>query len=291
MKPIRMNPIRLAALIAFGAVNTAHAQGATAPAPAPTPPATYAVLPATAPQIPAQQAPASTPAPTPERRIDRTPVMPQGFSVVLVMADLQATTAAQDDVPPAARKALTDLKDFLPYKSFKLLDAAWVMCCGSGSGDVLSRMKGPDDQDYELRLSATSTFVRGEGPADNPRIYVSFALRSTGDVASVTSAVEADLRAQLAALEAKLRAARENKGVTHPDVKKVQQEIEAARDRLSQATDGKSPAARRSSRAIVDTNFKMDIGETVVVGTSRLGGSRALIAMLTAVPARAGRRE
>jgi hypothetical protein len=38
---------------------------------------------------------------------------------------------------------------------------------------------------------------------------------------------------------------------------------------------------------IIDTTFTMDVGETVVVGTSRLkGGSRALIALLTAVPPR-----
>jgi hypothetical protein len=36
---------------------------------------------------------------------------------------------------------------------------------------------------------------------------------------------------------------------------------------------------------VIDTSFSMDVGETVVVGTSRLrGGSRALIALLTAVP-------
>ena len=38
---------------------------------------------------------------------------PQGFSVVLVLGELQGTGAA-DNVPPAARKALTDMKDFLP---------------------------------------------------------------------------------------------------------------------------------------------------------------------------------
>jgi hypothetical protein len=47
-----------------------------------------------------------------------------------------------------------------------------------------------------------------------------------------------------------------------------------------------------SSRAMMDTSFAMDVGETVVVGTSRLrGNSRALIALLTAVPPRAGKTE
>jgi len=35
---------------------------------------------------------------------------------------------------------------------------------------------------------------------------------------------------------------------------------------------------------MIDTSFTMDVGETVVVGTSRLaGGDKALIALLTAV--------
>jgi hypothetical protein len=36
---------------------------------------------------------------------------------------------------------------------------------------------------------------------------------------------------------------------------------------------------------VIDTSFTMDVGETVVVGTSRLkGNGKALIALLTAVP-------
>lgn len=38
-----------------------------------------------------------------------------------------------------------------------------------------------------------------------------------------------------------------------------------------------------SSRAIIDRSFTIDVGETVVVGTSRLGGDKALIALVTAV--------
>ena len=41
-----------------------------------------------------------------------------------------------------------------------------------------------------------------------------------------------------------------------------------------------SPGNRRT---VIDTSFTMDIGETVVVGTSRLQGDKALIALLTAV--------
>ena len=35
---------------------------------------------------------------------------------------------------------------------------------------------------------------------------------------------------------------------------------------------------------LIDTSFKIDVGETVVVGTSRLAGEQALILLVTAVP-------
>ena len=35
--------------------------------------------------------------------------------------------------------------------------------------------------------------------------------------------------------------------------------------------------------AMIDTSFQMKIGETVVVGTSKIAGDRALIVLLTAV--------
>src|SRR5215210_580627 len=49
-----------------------------------------------------------------------------GYSVVLVIGDMQAAGAG-DTVPSAARKALTDMQAFLPYKRYQLLDAAWMM--------------------------------------------------------------------------------------------------------------------------------------------------------------------
>ena len=38
-------------------------------------------------------------------------------------------------------------------------------------------------------------------------------------------------------------------------------------------------------RKLIDTQFDMAIGETVVVGTSRIGGDKGLVVLLTAVPA------
>ncbi len=56
------------------------------------------------------------------------------------------------------------------------------------------------------------------------------------------------------------------------------------RDLKQPAADGARPAGR----TVIDTAFRMDDGETVVVGTSKMkGGSRALIAVVTATTDRA----
>src|SRR5438067_8792771 len=89
-----------------------------------------------------------------------------GFSVVLVLGDMQGGAPA-DNVPATARKALTDLKDFLPYKSYRLLDSAWVL----GSGNVSTRLRGVDDQEYNLNLS-------GGASREEPKtLHLSFQLR------------------------------------------------------------------------------------------------------------------
>src|SRR5258708_12035491 len=81
------------------------------------------------------------------------PMAPQGFSVVLLLGDMQGGSS-QDNVPAAARKALADLKDFLPYKSYRLLDTQWISCCGQSG--IVSRLRGADDQDYDLDLSPSA---------------------------------------------------------------------------------------------------------------------------------------
>ena len=119
-----------------------------------TPP--RATQPAPTPAAPPAQAPAETPPPSAPGFHSRRAAMPQGFSVVLVLGDIQGASTP-DDVPPAARKALVDMRDFLPFKSYRLLDAAWMMCCGqqSSSGRSASQsmvLRGPDESEFELKL-------------------------------------------------------------------------------------------------------------------------------------------
>src|SRR5262245_60265916 len=86
----------------------------------------------------ATTAPANQPRSVNQRSVNEAGPLPQGFSVVLVLGDIQSVPTP-DDVPPAARKALNDMKDFLPFKSYKLLDAAWLLCCGQDPKSPLGR--------------------------------------------------------------------------------------------------------------------------------------------------------
>ena len=71
----------------------------------------FAQQPAPRPAQPAATPEVATPAPAGQRRsVNEHAPLPQGFSVVLVLGDIQSVTGA-DDVPPAARKALTDMKE------------------------------------------------------------------------------------------------------------------------------------------------------------------------------------
>src|SRR6476620_1213769 len=88
--------------------------------------------------------PASTP-----RADMKSMTAAQDYSVVLVLGDSQS--GSSDTVPPAARKALADMKDFLPYKGYRLLDAQWIL----GSQRSTSRLRGVDDSEYQLVLRGT----------------------------------------------------------------------------------------------------------------------------------------
>jgi hypothetical protein len=251
-------------------------------------------------------------------RIDSRAVA-QGFSVVLVLADFQATTV-QDDVPPAARRALADMKDFLPYKSYKLLDAAWIL--GQGSSGTVTRLRGPEEQEYELRMHTSPVRAHGEMPpgsgsqrsSNNTAVSVRFTLTegSNRESAEVFEALVAEQakastesvrlsQQEVARVQKELEDAQKRRSVGTADaaaVRDLERRLFEARDRLARAK-ARTPRATRPttkvtshrSGPVMDTSFTMELGETVVVGTSRLkGNSRALIALLTAVPGKSSTR-
>ena len=218
--------------------------------------------------------------PTPIER--SSSLAPQGFSVVLVLGEMQGTSPA-DNVPPAARKALADMKDFLPYKSYRLLDTQWTLCCGHSA--ISTRLRGPDEQDYDLELDPKESSSPGKWNVRfTLRDSIANVARGESPIAERTTA----LTAQRAELEQKIRTLKERYSDNHPEVQQLRVQLAALERQMSQVRNEETMKRYRIAgpmgrRAMIDTSFTMDIGETVVVGTSRLKGDKALIALLTAV--------
>ena len=98
----------------------------------------------------------------------------QGYSVVLVVGDMQAASAGADAVPSAARKALTDMQAFLPFKRYQLVDAAWMLCCGSFRSPITGKIRGPADRDFSYSIDTMTK-------DDSSKLVVRFAMREDGD--------------------------------------------------------------------------------------------------------------
>jgi hypothetical protein len=241
----------------------------------------------------------TNPEPTPRR----------GFNVVLLLGDMQ-DAGGQDSIPVAARKALSDMKDFLPYKGYRLLDTQWVLA--SNSGPAITRLRGIDDQEYELELRGSPTMQPGPGGINQTGISVRFFLREAsdgptapaGDGSSRTALhpkelAKADsttleisreifqLERERDDLQLRVSKGREqvNVGTADPgEVKRLEVQLTAVTRRISELKQSLSTSSSKAAgRAVIDTSFRMDDGETVVVGTSKVkGGGRALIALLTA---------
>lgn len=213
----------------------------------------------------------------------------QGFSIVLVLGDVQ-DGAASEAVPPAARAALADLKDFLPYRSYRVLDTAWVLASSATRQAVSSRLQGPDEQDFEVTLDRL--------PVGTSSLQVRFEMREPDANAERRAAIadrEAALRAEMqqlmsahSALETQLKRAESTQN---------RADIDAIRARLADneiaiETRQKQGRYAAGGATLIDTSFNMSLGETVVVGTSRMrGGNKALIVLLTAATRGAKPRE
>jgi hypothetical protein len=141
------------------------------------------------------------------------PLEMQGFSVALLLGETQGSSTP-DNVPAGATKALADVREFLPYKSYRLLDTQWIRCCAGSY--VSGRLRGLDEQQYSFQIDIDS--VSGS------RLSAKF---------SLTDAV---------------------------------------------------PAVKGFTKDVINSNFSMETGETVVIGTSSLKGDKALVVLLTAVP-------
>jgi hypothetical protein len=211
----------------------------------------------------------------------------QGFNVVLVLGDLH-DGASSDNIPAAARAALGDLKDFLPYRSYRVLDTAWILGSTTQLFRAKSRLRGADDQTYEVSLTSSPT-----GPPAPPSLQMKFVMQDrtsdsfgTSDAAHKEAQMKAELvqsQAARAALEKSAQSIEPNE--TAEDRRQRQRAIRAQISDLTKIIDATQIGLESSTvgQMLIDTSFSMRIGETVVVGTSRVRGDKALIALLTAV--------
>jgi hypothetical protein len=290
----------------------------------------------------------------------------QGFNIVLVQGDQQPGN--DSDLPQAAQGAIGEMKNLLTFKSYRLVDSAWILSSGPSASVMTSRLKGPDGQDFEVRIGtepqarnnqavsfrlqeASGRYARSVQGLDAQRQdterelstmrplyeqlrqrYVTTLKASGGtntpetDVARaqlldvekrveelrarrLRQAAEADpslrvdmLRREVESellrvrvVEGELKALQERLNARHPDVIRQRLQVEEARAHLAQLTAQLQEAAARvpftrqppdetAAPPLIDTTFTMRLGETVVVGTSRVRGDKALIAVLTAVP-------
>ena len=194
----------------------------------------------------------------------------RGFSVVVLLGEGGAGSLPTS-LSEGARKALADIKDFLPYKSYRVLDDQWIV-----ANDVTiktsAQLRGVDQQRLLLDLRASRQ--------QNGRLAVMFHL---GDVSATASREKSGLsltRVQLQYLEKEHAQLLERYGPKHPIVGSNEAKQKTAR----QALEAAEASSHGGSPTLMDTQFTLAVGETVVVGTSRIAGEKALIVLLTAVP-------
>ena len=226
-----------------------------------------------------------------------------GFSVVLVAGGMQGADSG-DTVPPAARKALTDMRDFLPYKRYQLLDAAWMLCCAGfskGAPSISGRLRGPDQREYTYHIDPIGVseskinlrFSMREVPGTSQMVIDATKMSDTARLEHGRQLAEA-VRERDEASQAYQRAAKQHEvGVLNTADKeaaemRVHRAMARVRD-LEALAQGRASSSRSGSGTIMDSTFAILPGETVVIGTSRIMGDQALIALLTAATKPGGR--
>jgi hypothetical protein len=192
----------------------------------------------------------------------------RGFSIILLLGETQGGSGVEMLPPaPAVRKALADVKEFLPYKSYRVLDTQW-----SRSGST--HMRGPDGEEYDVEITADEIMVTPIHPKPGT-LNVIFRLQEPGAAAS--SSEEFTRSMAVNGMEQQRANAQANMNGVPENMKKQLREEIARLD--------KSIRMARARR-LIDSKFEMQIGETVVVGASKLGGGdKGLVVLLTAVPA------
>jgi hypothetical protein len=169
----------------------------------------------------------------------------QRFQIVLLGASIKPN-GSPTDLPAGAQKALQDLRDFLPYKSYKMLGTAWFQAT---QGDMVQgQLAGSEDQTYEYRFR-----FHKAGIDEQKELFVDFF--------NLEKAARTPRPAPAAAQEGE------------------------------EVQPGLAPPAPRVQR-VISTSFGLGVGETVVVGTSKVEGTGdALVVLLSAIPDSGSKRE
>ena len=226
----------------------------------------------------------------------------RGFHVVLVVGETQPGQAPPaQTLPEGAARALKDMSEFLPYKHYRVLDAQWSSCCSGRDSKISGRLQGvigvpaPNGamnlvhRPYVFHITASSSsvgiqtrfvLVSGDGYSEahesGEREDLGRMLKNVADdlatmevrIGETRRRVDAGVAPSLELREAEDRAVQ---------LKREAESLQAKLMRLDATTEAGIDSG------VMDSSFTMDVGETVVVGTSRLGGDKALIAIVTAV--------
>ena len=99
----------------------------------------------------AQETPAPAPRASPGRGGE------QMFHVALLVADSEPAKAAPQDLPKGVQKAIADIRDFLPFKSYRIIDSALARM--NGRGKVV--LNGPNGERYTASLDYHELDTKG----------------------------------------------------------------------------------------------------------------------------------
>jgi hypothetical protein len=157
------------------------------------------------------------------------PARPSHLIQISLLAASRSGPNELADLPQNTRQAIEDVRQFLPFKSYRLLDTALLR------SDRVARtmLTGPDDREFRASFSLNLPYEPGELVVQNFELIEKIALP--------------------------------------PSL-------------LSTGGDTKPPASP-ASKQVLSSSFTAKVGQTVVVGTSRLdAGDHALMVLFTALP-------
>jgi hypothetical protein len=86
-------------------------------------------------------------------KADAAPIT-QSFQLLLLAASTHEG-AGEPEVSPSAHRAIADLRGFLPYKGYKLLDSTWLRATQDRPTE--GRVVGRGDQGYDVKLRFRTT--------------------------------------------------------------------------------------------------------------------------------------